>query len=92
MINNEQPLLYGDLTRKILATCFEVLNELGAGFLESVYEKALIIALNEKRLDAKAQAPIEVLYHGQIVGQFYADILVENKIIVELKSCQSPVA
>jgi GxxExxY protein len=86
MTNNEQSLLFGDLTRKILATCFEVLNELGAGFIESVYEKALIIALNEKGLDAKAQAPIEVLFHGQIVGQFYADILVENQVIVELKA------
>ena len=86
MINNEQSLLYGDLTRKILATCFEVLNELGAGFLESVYEKALVIALKENGLEAKAQAPIEVIFRGQTVGQFYADILVENKIIVELKA------
>ena len=83
------PLRYEDLTSNILAACFDVSNELGAGFLESVYEKALLIALHQKGLKAIAQFPIEVLFREQSVGQFYADILVENTIIVEVKSVSS---
>ena len=79
-------LLFEELTGKILAACFEVSNELGAGFLESVYEKALLIALNQKGISAVAQYPIGVSFRGQSVGQFNADILVENKIIVEIKA------
>jgi GxxExxY protein len=83
------PLLYEDLTSNILAACFEVSNELGAGFLESVYEKALLIALREKGLQASAQVPIQVSFRGHNVGQFYADILVENTIVVELKTASA---
>ena len=76
------------LTKTILAACFEVGNELGPGFLESVYEKALLIALKQKDIEATAQVPIKVFFRGQDIGLFYADILVENQVIVELKSCQ----
>lgn len=79
-------LLEKDLTEKIIGACFEVSNELGAGFLESVYEKALIITLSDKKIDAKAQAPLKVLFRGKVVGDFYADILVEDKVIIELKA------
>jgi GxxExxY protein len=81
-------MLYLDkkLTGKTLAACFEVINELGAGFLESVYERALIFALGQKGLTVIDQAPIEVTFRKQKVGQFYADILVENKVIVEIKA------
>jgi GxxExxY protein len=79
-------LLYEDLTRKILEACFEVSNELGAGFLESVYHKSLIIALHQKGLQVRSEAPIAVTFRGQNVGEFYADLLVEEKIIVELKA------
>ena len=82
-------LLHQELTNAILSACFEVVNELGSGFLESVYEKALLIALRQKGLSAIAQAPIEVSFHGQIVGQFYADILVENAVMIELKAVKS---
>lgn len=78
-----------DLTREILAACFEVSNELGAGFLESVYEMALLIALHQKGLDAVAQHPIDVWFRSQKVGGFFADILVENQIIVELKAARA---
>jgi GxxExxY protein len=54
------PLLHEELTSTILSSCFEVINELGAGFLESVYEKALLIVLRSKGLKLKAQVPIEV--------------------------------
>jgi GxxExxY protein len=79
-------LLYEQLTETILQACFEVSNELGAGFLESVYEKALLIALNQRGLKTQAQYPINVRFHGEVVGQFYADIFVEDKVIIELKA------
>jgi GxxExxY protein len=79
-------MLHQELTGKILQACFEVSRELGAGFLESVYEKALLLALKHKNLEAVAQVPLQVKFRGVIVGEFYADILVEGKIIVELKA------
>ena len=79
-------LLYEELTSKIIEACFEVINELGAGFLESVYQQALLIVLAQKGLRARSQAPISVMFRGQSVGEFYADILVEDKVIVELKA------
>lgn len=79
-------LLYEDLTRRILEACFEVSNELGAGFLESVYEKALLIALRDKGIKAQSQVPLSVMFRGQVVGEFFADIFVEDKIILELKA------
>lgn len=80
------PLLHEELTSTILSACFEVSNELGAGFLESVYEKAMLIALRHKGLKAIAQFPIEVSFRGESVGQYYADIFVEDTIIVEIKT------
>jgi len=80
------PLAYEALTGKILEAAFETLNELGAGFLESVYEKALLIALRDKGLAAQAQVPLAVHFRGMVVGDFYADIVVENQVIVELKA------
>ena len=79
-------LLYEELTGQIIEACFEVINELGAGFLESVYQQALLIALAQKGLRARSQAPISVMFRGQSVGEFYADVLVEDKVIVELKA------
>ena len=79
-------LLHEELTGKILSACFEVSNELGAGFLESVYQKALLIALQQKGLKAIKQAPIDVQFRGEPVGEFYADILVEEVIIIEIKA------
>lgn len=82
-------MLYQDLTGKILEACFEVINELGSGFLESVYEKALFIALKQKGLNAKSQERLSVRFRGEIVGEFYADILVEDKVIIELKAVRT---
>ncbi|MCX6083046.1 MAG: GxxExxY protein [Chloroflexi bacterium] len=75
-----------EITAKILAACFEVTNELGAGFLESVYQNALMLVLQEKGLTAQREYPLAVTFRTQNIGQFYADILVENKIILELKA------
>jgi GxxExxY protein len=79
-------MLNQELTGKILAACFEVSNELGCGFLESVYQNALIIALQEKELKVEPEHELTVIFRGQAVGQFYADLLVENNVIIELKA------
>jgi GxxExxY protein len=79
-------MLYEDLTGKTLQACFEVSKELGTGFLESVYEKALLVALRQKGLRANNQVPLEVKFCSEIVGEFFVDILVEDKILIELKT------
>jgi GxxExxY protein len=76
---------HSELTSAIIATCFEVANELGHGFLESVYQKALVIALDDRGLAAQANVPLSVKYRGRGVGEFFADVLVAGKVIVELK-------
>ena len=75
-----------ELTEEILGACFEVSNELGVGFLESVYEKALLFVLRQKGINAISQAPIAVKFRDDSVGQFFADLLVDGEIIVELKA------
>jgi len=82
-------LVYEELTEKVIGICFEVSNELGSGFLESVYQKALSIALLQKGLAVEEQVPLKVKFRGQVVGDFYPDILVNNKLILELKSIKS---
>ena len=82
-------LLEKDLTEKVIGSCFEVSNELGSGFLESVYEKALLISLRDKGLKAEGQVPLKVKYKNHIVGDFFADLLVEGKLIMELKAAKS---
>ena len=81
-------MLYSDLTRAIIGCAFEVQNELGSGFLESVYEKAMLVALSEAGIPVKSQTPINVNFRGQQVGDFYADLLVSDKVIVELKAVE----
>lgn len=77
---------YKELTEKIIGCAFRVYNRMGFGFLESVYEKCMMIELRKTGMNAERQKPIQVTYDGEIVGDFSADILVENTIIVELKS------
>ena len=79
-------MLHDDLTSKILEASFEVSRELGSGFLESVYEKALMVALRQKDLNVAAQVPLQVKFRGFIVGEFYADLLVDDKVLLELKA------
>lgn len=75
-----------ELTKKIIGCAYKVYNKLGFGFLESVYEKSLLFELQRDGLQAKAQEPIKVFYEEMIVGDFVADIIVNNKVLVELKS------
>ena len=82
-------LKHGQITRRVIGCAFAVSNELGAGFLESVYEKALLLALRQEGLSAVAQHPIKVMFRGECVGDFYADLFVEEKVIVELKAVKA---
>ena len=77
---------YGDITENILAAAFDVGKEPGSGFLESVYKNAMVIALRAKGLTVETERPITVLFRGQSVGQFYADLFGEGEVIVELKA------
>ncbi len=75
-----------ELTAKIIGCAFNVYNKMGFGFQESVYENAMLIELTRASLSFEAQKPIAVRYEGRLVGEFVADILVEDAVIVELKS------
>lgn len=74
------------LTKQIIGLAYKVHNTLGAGFLEKVYENALKIELEKAGLAVKQQTPIHVYYEGQVVGEYYADLWVEDRIIIELKA------
>lgn len=76
------------LTERVLAAAFEVSNTLGAGFLEKVYERALLRELALRGISATAQAGFTIAYKGQNVGEYFADILVEDVLVVELKCVQ----
>lgn len=76
------------LTKTIIGGAFQVHNTLGAGFLEKVYENALAIELRNRGLQVIQQAPIQVSYAGHIVGDYYADLWVNDRVIVEIKAVQ----
>ena len=82
-------LMHEELTEKIIGVFYDVYNELGYGFLESVYEESLAIALSEAGLDVERQLPVPVWFRGQNVGQFRADIVVSASVLVELKSART---
>lgn len=77
---------HADVTGRVLRAFYTVYNELGHGFLEKVYENAMAIELRGMELRTVQQAPIVVRYAGQVVGEYSADLLVEDKVIVELKA------
>jgi GxxExxY protein len=79
-------LLHEELTDVIIKTFYEVYNELGYGFLERVYQNSMYLELKNKGLQVEAQKKIEVFYKGIAVGQYYADLIVEDLIILELKA------
>ena len=77
-----------ELTERIVGIFFGVANELGCGFLESVYRRAMCVALREAGLKVEEEAPIEVWFHGHSVGLFRADIIVEGVVLLELKTAE----
>jgi GxxExxY protein len=84
-----EKILYHDITDKIIHAFYAVYNTLGYGFLEKVYERAMCIELKRMDLIAEAQKNIKVNYTGYEVGDYFADIIVNNKVIVELKAAES---
>ena len=79
-------LLYKELSYKIIRIAMEVHRELGPGILEKVYENSMILLLKEKGIEAKQQYPIPVHFKGTKIGEYFADILVDDKVILELKT------
>ena len=77
---------YKELTEKIIGCAYRVYNKMGFGFLESVYEKCMLIELTKAGLDTESQKPIRIQYDGEVVGDFIADILVNDTVLLELKS------
>jgi len=77
---------YEKITETIIGCAYRVYNKMGFGFLESVYEKCLLIEMRKAGLETETQKPIIVYYDGEVVGEFVADMLVNDAVIVELKS------
>ena len=78
-----------DITHQIIGCAYQVFNKLGFGFLESVYRNAMLMELNKHNLKVESEKALEVYYDDQVVGNFYIDLYVEEKIVVELKSVQN---
>jgi GxxExxY protein len=81
-------MLHEEITSKIIAAFYAVYNNLGYGFLEKVYENALILELEKRGLKAKQQVPVQVYYESKVVGEYFADLLVDGKVILELKAVE----
>jgi len=84
-MNTDERGFLDSLTERVLAAIFEVSNTLGAGFLEKVYERALLRELALRSISAAAQASFTIAYKGHNIGEYCADILVENVLVIELK-------
>ena len=78
-----------DLTQQIIGCAYKIHNALGSGFLEKVYENALRIELEKLGLVVRQQEPINVIYDGHVVGEYYADLWVEGRVVVEVKGVQT---
>ncbi len=81
-------MLHEEITSVIIASYYNVYNKLGYGFLEKVYENAVILELQKQGLNVKQQFPVKVYYDGQIVGEYFADLLVNDLVIIELKAAE----
>lgn len=81
--------LHSEITSNILKAFFNVYNKLGYGFLEKVYENAMLIELRKFGLKGEKQRPIKVYYENEIVGEYFADIIVNDLVIIELKAAEN---
>ena len=86
MIMRKDNLIHSELTDKIIGCIYDVYNALGYGFVEKVYENALVIKLRQMGFNITQQAPIKVYFEGLIVGEFVADLIVDDKVIIEIKA------
>jgi GxxExxY protein len=82
-------LKHSQLTEKIIGIFYDVYNELGHGFLESTYAEALVVALAEAGLGTVREVPVPVWFRGRKVGQYYADLIVESVVLIELKAART---
>jgi len=89
MNTDYQDIKYKKLTEKIIKIFYNVYNALGYGFLEKVYENAMMIEFRKANIPAVSQDPIKVLYDEEVIGQYFADILIDQKVIVEIKAAKS---
>jgi GxxExxY protein len=87
-MDTNREILHKDLSYKIVGLAMQIHSELGFGFLEKVYENSMMVLFRRENIMAKQQAPISVSFEGEIVGDYYADILIEDKIILELKAIE----
>jgi GxxExxY protein len=87
-MKNKRELLHSDISESIIGCCFEVINELGSGFLENVYKNALFLTMKQKGLNVLIEQSFDVVFRNQKIGKYVADLIVENLIIVELKCCK----
>ncbi len=78
-----------NLTEKIIKISYKVYNNLGYGFLEKVYENAMMIGFKRIGIPVVSQSAIKVVYESEVIGEYFADILVDNKVIVEIKAAKS---
>jgi GxxExxY protein len=89
MNTDYQDVKYKEVTENIIKIFYKVYNKLGYGFLEKVYENAMMIEFKKEGIPVAAQSPIRVYYADEIIGEYFADILVDNKVIVEIKAAKS---
>lgn len=82
-------LKHSELTDRIIGVFYDVYSELGQGFLESTYAEALLVALEESGLSAVREVPVPVWFHNKKVGQYYADVIVEGVVLLELKAARA---
>ena len=89
MNTDMQDIKYKELTERIIKIFYKVYNKLGYGFLEKVYENAMIIEFGREGIPAVVQSPIKVSYEDEVIGEYYADILADDRVIVEIKATRT---
>jgi GxxExxY protein len=89
MNTDSQDMKYKELTEKIIKIFYKVYTKLGYGFLEKVYENAMMIEFKKESIPAVSQSAIKVFYENEIIGEYFADILIDNKVIIEIKASRS---
>ncbi|HSX10108.1 MAG TPA: GxxExxY protein [Chlamydiales bacterium] len=88
-MKQDKKLAYSELTGGILNCCFDVMKELGPGFLEVIYKNALLITLRQKGMQVDVERSFEVVFRGNVIGRYKADLVVGQTVIVELKCCEN---
>ena len=89
MNTDKKSIKYEKLTEGIIRIFYKVYNKLGYGFLEKIYENAMMVEMEKENIAAISQAPIKVIYDDKILGEYFADILVDGKVIVEIKAAKN---